>query len=203
MALWENDPDRWIKAAEFSYRKWLESPLIQRWLQMEGSAAEARLVTAIARLRSSSLLIGAADLALTAGVPLSVWVGVWVALGAPYAQAAALVRNENFQSGFSQGFVMGLLKWDWQHAVSRFGQFAPQVNVVESSLGYIAANAHNEGLRTGFSHAMLLPDNARKAVLDKLKGMAPSTRAGQWTRNDQISYVIDLASAGRRNSFFK
>jgi hypothetical protein len=37
---------------------------------------EARLAAGVAKLRNASLVAGAADLALTAGVPVAVWVGV-------------------------------------------------------------------------------------------------------------------------------
>jgi len=129
----------WVKAAEYSWRQWLSTPLVQNLLKLQGeyaaAAAEARLAAGMAQLRTSSLLIGSGSLALTLIVPLAVWVGVFAAMGAPYAQARALVRNENFQSGFSRGFIMGLLKWDWQHAVQRFFRFgAGQINPFDESL---------------------------------------------------------------------
>jgi hypothetical protein len=66
------------KTVEYVFKKYMESPLIQRWLGLNAAAvagaADARL--AAAQLRNASLLIGAADLALTLGVPLAVWVGV-------------------------------------------------------------------------------------------------------------------------------
>jgi hypothetical protein len=196
------------KTAEYVFKKWLESPLIQRWFALDAlavaGAAEARLAAGIAQLRTASLVVGAADLALTLGVPIAVWVGVFVALGAPYAEARTLVRNENFQSGFSQGFVTGLLKWEWQQAVARFFRFGPgQTNGFDESLGYIASNAYNEGLRAGFVHARSINEVATKAILSRLKSLSPSTRAGRWDRLDQISYVIELASAGRGNNIFR
>jgi hypothetical protein len=193
-----------IELFDYLYKKWLQQPHIQRWFQLNAASAEAGLAQGIAKLRSSSLLIGAADLALTAGVPIAVWIGVFAAMGAPYAEAKALVKNENFQSGFSQGFVMGLLKWSWDNAISRFGKFSPgQTNVMDQSLSFIAANAYNEGLRSGFMHGRILDDATKKALLSRLKSQSPGTRAGQWNRDDQISYVIELASAGRRVNFFK
>jgi hypothetical protein len=202
-------PDqRLLQAADYAFREWLKSPLIQRALALNSASAaataEARLAMGMAQLRASSLLIGGANLALTAGVPLAVWVGVFAAMGAPYAEARALVRNENFQSGFSQGFVTGLLKWEWQQTTSRFFKFSPgQINPYDASLSYIGANAHNEGLRAGYVHASRLDEVARKAILNRLKSLSPGTKAGRWDRLDQISYVIDLASAGRRNQVFK
>lgn len=197
-----------VKTAEYVFKKWIESPLMQRWLAMDAAAvagaAEAKLAAGIAQLRNASLLVGAADLALTLGVPLAVWVGVFAALGAPYAEARAIVRNKNFQSGFAQGFVTGILRWEWQQTVSRFFKFGPgQLNPFDESLSYIAANSYNDGLRAGFVHAVSLSEANRKAVLSRIRSLTPSTRIGRWDRLDQISYVIELATAGRRYNFFK
>jgi hypothetical protein len=201
--------DERIKAAaDYVYQQWLKSPVIQGLLKRaeEGAAraAEARLAAGMAQLRNASLVAGAADLALTAGVPIAVWVGVFVALGAPYAQARAIVTNENFQSGFSQGFVTGLLNWEWQQVTSRFFKFGPsQMNGFDESLSFVGPNAFNNGLHAGFIEAGYLKGDVRKALLHRLKALAPGTSAGHWDRLDQISYVIALSSAGRRTNFFK
>ena len=198
----------WIAAAEYSFEQMMKTPLMQRVLaiaiESEAAVLQARLAAGIAQLRTSSLLIGSAGLVLTLAVPIAVWVGVFVAMGAGYAEARTLVRNENFQSGFSQGFVMGLLKWEWQHVVSRFFRFGPgQINVMDESLSYIAANSYNEGLRSGFLHARIFDDETRKALLNRLKSFSPSTGAGQWNRLNQVSYVVEVAGAGRRHNFFR
>ena len=199
---------RLLRAADYVVQEFMKSPFMQRWLALNSAAAagaaEARLAAGIAQLRNASLLVGAAELALTLGVPLAVWVGVFAAMGAPYLEARNLVRNENFQSGFSQGFVTGLLKWEWRQTVSRFFKFSPgQMNPFDESLSYIAANARNEGLRAGYVHACGLNEVGRKAILSRLRSLSPSTKAGHWDRLDQISYVIDLAAAGRRHNIFR
>lgn len=196
------------RTAEYVYRQMMSSPLFQRWFELNAAsvarAAEARLAAGIAQLRMSSLLMGAGGLAITLGVPLAVWIGVFAAMGAPYAEARTLVKNENFQSGFSQGFLMGLLKWEWQQVVSRFWKFGPgQLNPMDESLSYIAANARNEGLRSGFMHARILDDNTKKTILSHLRSQSPHTKAGQWSRLEQVGYVVELAAAGRRTNFFR
>ena len=203
--------ERALRIADSAYQRWLESPFVKRWLEINAEAQEATLAAAQARvvaaansLRSSTLILATADLALTAGVPLSIWVGVYVALGAPYVQAQTLVRNENFVSGFTQGFVTGLLKWQWAHTKARFVRFSPDFNTSGAvDLGFNSANARNEGLRNGYIHASILPDDVKKKILAHLKSLSPSTHAGSWSRNEQISYVIELAAAGRRSRFFK
>jgi len=203
---------RLLAAADYVMREMMKSPLMQRVLAIAeasdaayAAASEARLAAGIAQLRNASLLVGAAELALTLGVPIAVWIGVFAAMGAPYLEARNLVRNENFQSGFSQGFVTGLLKWEWrQHTVPRFFKFGPdQINPFDESLSYIAANARNEGLRAGYVHACGLNEVDRKAILNRLKSLSPSTKAGRWDELDQRNYVIELASAGRRHHIFR
>ena len=199
---------RLLRAADYAVEQLMNSPLMQRMLAghaaAHAAAAEARLAAGIAQLRNASLLVGAAELALTLGVPIAVWVGVFAAMGAPYLEARNLVRNENFQSGFSQGFVTGLLKWEWQQTVSRFFKFSPgQMNPFDESLSYVAANAYNDGLRAGYAHACNLNENGKKAILSRLRSLSPSTKAGHWDRLDQIAYVIELAGAGRRHKIFR
>ena len=194
----------WESYAQYMLEKTGLNAVIQR---LQAGAAEARaaaLMAEINKLRAASLIAGGGSLVLTLGVPIAAWVAVWVVMGAPYVQAQTLVKNENFKSGFSHGYVIGLLMWEWSHAVSRFGKFSPQFNAADRSLGFVAANAYNGGLRTGYEHARwLLPDDLKKNVLGQLKSLSPNTRAGNWTRLDQIDYVIALASAGRKNNVFR
>lgn len=61
--------------------------------------------------------------AIAAGaIPVVGMAGVFAALGSGYLEARNMVRKENVASGYSQGFVMGLLGWEWSHVVSRFGR---------------------------------------------------------------------------------
>ncbi len=211
IARYASEEERWaavLRGNELDFARWLESPLISRWMSNEAAgaaaAAEARLAAATASLRSSTLSMAAADLMTTAVVPLQIWAQVYIILGAPYREAQILVRSENFVSGFTQGFVTGLLKWDWAHTRARFVRFSPDFNTSGAvDLGFISANARNEGLRNGYLHASLLPDPIKKKFLAHLKSLSPSTHAGNWSRNEQISYVIELAAAGRRAQFFK
>jgi hypothetical protein len=181
--------ERLLQAADYAAREMMRSPLMQRWLGLNAAyvaaAADARIAAAVAQLRSASLLVGAADLALTLGVPIAVWVGVFAALGAPYAEARALVKHESFVSGFSQGFVTGLIKWEWQQTVSRFFRFGPgQINPFDEALSFIAANAYNEGLRAGYIHACGLNEDGRKAILHRLRRRPRARAIGiGWTRS--------------------
>ncbi|MBK8913150.1 MAG: hypothetical protein IPM64_00875 [Phycisphaerales bacterium] len=151
---------------------------------------------------SAATVQGLAALGI-AGVAIAVAAGVWVALGAPYYQAVERARERGFMSGFSQGFVTGVLNWGWHHAASRFGMrrvvlrnhFVPEADRVE-------AVAHNEGLFVGFALGMGGKAEGKKAfriALRKLAGRvddAPWSRDADEARLQQVDYVISLASAG-------
>lgn len=195
--------NRIIATAEYVMQKVYE-PMIQAQLARFEAASQAQALTrGIAQLRASSMVIGASGLVLTLVVPLAVWAGVWAAMGAPYMQAKALVKKREFASGFSRGFVMRLLKWDWSHAVARFFRFsAGQINPFDESLSYAGANAYNEGLRAGYVHASFLDKKTQAAFLARIRSLSPLSRAGRWDRLDQISYVAELAGAGLHNELF-
>lgn len=154
-------------------------------------------------LRAVSMINGFG--ALAAGIiPIYVWIGLLVKMGAPYAEARDLVRSENFQSGFSHGFIAGLLKWEWQHVVSRFFKFSPgKANGFDESLSYESSNAYNAGLKAGFMTARAFKEDDRKALLTRIKKLSRGTKAGTWDKLSQISYVIELAAAAQNNNMFK
>lgn len=199
---------RLLNAADYAVREMMKSPLMQRWLALNSAttvaASEARLAAGIAQLRNASLLVGAPGLALTLGVPIAVWVGVFAAMGAPYLEARNIVRNENFQRGFRLGFVAGILKWEWRQTVSHFFQrFPDHINPFDESLPYVAANARNDGLRAGYLHARGLNEIGRKAILSRLRSLSPDTKAGNWDRSHQFDYVVELAGAGYVHNIFR
>jgi hypothetical protein len=130
--------------------------------------------------------------------------GVFAALGSGYAAAREIARDENTKLGFSEGFVMGLLGWEWHHARDRFGRFGLlRVYHTDEALNVIRVNAYNGGLKAGYVAAAALSDSAKKTYLSKIRKMARSAQAGNWDRNDQISYVIELATAGLRYGIIK
>ena len=124
-------------------------------------------------------------------------VGVFMALGAGYAEARAAVRNESTMSGFSQGFVMGLLGWEWHHAVDRFGVRSATDTPSDEALGYIQANAYNGGMRAGFEAGSKLSPDMKKAYLSKIRKLAGPRGTTRWSCLHQISYVIDLGAVAR------
>jgi hypothetical protein len=84
----------------------------------------------------------AGSLALTAGVPLVAAVGVWVALGSGYYQAREEAKKEESMSGFSQGFVMGILGWKWTHVIGLFRRPYLSINSFDSTMDSIRVNSY-------------------------------------------------------------
>ncbi len=146
----------------------------------------------------------AVDLGLTAGLPVIAMVGVAVALGSGYYQAREEARNDNFASGFSQGFVMAILDWDWRHAVTRFGRTRQNINHYDEQMDSIRVSSYHSGLKKGYLAGRALPPAGRKAYAKKIRSAGGIHGPKNWSENDdvarnqQISYVIDMASTARK-----
>jgi hypothetical protein len=146
----------------------------------------------------------AGSLALTAGVPIVTAVGVWVALGSGYYQAREEAKKEEAMSGFSQGFVMAILKWDWSHVTARFQRPYLSINKFDEQMNAIRVNSYHGGLMRGFLAGKVLPDDVK--IVSKLRSAGKISAPKEWSRdsdvgrNQQISYVIELAASARRNN---
>jgi Domain of unknown function (DUF4157) len=156
-------------------------------------------------VEGASVLGGGAGAVFAGAVPVIAMVGVFVALGSGYAAAREAVRNENTVSGLSQGFVMGLLGWEWRHVVDRFGRWSViRINAMDEATDVIRVNAYNRGLRAGYDFAARLSVDEKKAYLSNIRKFGGIRVPKNWNRNRdaQISYVIELAAAAVR-SFLK
>jgi len=155
-----------------------------------------------------------AELAMlgTIALPVVTMVGVFVALGSGYAAARDAARNENSTEGFGVGFVTGLLGWEWRHTADRFGRKYLVINSFDEEMDVIRVKYYNGGLKAGYAAALALDPRARKVYLTKLRRLSGVPIPDGWTaqssgwmermraQNVQKSYVIDLASAGLKNS---
>lgn len=61
----------------------------------------------------------------------------------------------------------------------------------------VKAKAHTAGLKIGFLIGKKYSDEQKKVHLGGIQKYVRGN-PGNWTRNDQISYVIDLSTAYRR-----
>ncbi len=151
----------------------------------------------------------AGSFALTAGVPVVTAVGVWVALGSGYYQARQEAKKEETLSGFSQGFVMAIIGWKWDHVVSRFRRPYLRINHFDEAIDSIRVNSYHDGLKKGYLAGLVLPDDAKKTYSKKIRkaggvsGPKEWSRNGDVARNQQVSYVIEMAVAALRHQIIK
>ncbi len=162
--------------------------------------------------QSGALMYGGAaagSFALTAGVPIITAVGVWVALGSGYYEARQKAKKNETLSGFSQGFVMAIIGWKWDHVVSRFRRNYLRINHFDEAMDVIRVNSYHEGLKTGYLAGMALSDANKKEYRRKIrqagniKGPKEWSANGDVARNQQISYVIEMAGAALRYQVIK
>jgi hypothetical protein len=156
-----------------------------------------------------AIATGAAGAAAAGVLPVITAVGVWVALGSGYYQARQEAKREETMSGFSQGFVMAIIGWKWDHVVSRFRRPYLRINKFDEQMDSIRVNAYHEGLKKGFLAGLALPADAKKEYSRKIRRAGHVHGPKEWSRNDdearlqQISYVIEMAGAALRYQILK
>lgn len=168
-------------------------------------------IIALYEAQTGGLVAGAGvgSLALTAGVPLVTAVGVWVALGAGMYQAREAAKNSNMMSGFSQGFVMAILKWKWHHVVTHFRAYNVRINAFDRGMDSIRVEYYHKGLMSGFLAGSVLSDDAKKEYVKKIRAGGNVHAPKQWSENEyeahnqMISYVIDLATTAIKLKIIK
>jgi hypothetical protein len=174
---------------------------VWRWVRMRGPMS-----TVAARGTSMAATVsGAAGLAMTLGIPLVVAVGTWVMLGSGYYLARKRIRQKGTVTGFAQGFVMGVLNWQWHHAWSIFGRpYVVRANSWDARMDVEETLGLNEGLHKGFGLGSATPEDRKKGYRIALRRLAGRHDAGPWSRNSdeahlqQRNYVLELAGAGVR-----
>jgi len=151
----------------------------------------------------------AGSFALTAGLPIITAVGVWVALGSGYYQAREQAKQEEMMSGFTQGFTMAILGWKWSYVVPLFRRPYLSINKYDEKMNSIRVESYHSGLKSGFLAGLVLPEEGKKGYRRKIreagniKGPKEWSRDGDVARNQQISYVIEMAGAARRFGIIK
>ena len=162
-------------------------------------ALEALLATVDA-LHIVSMRVSAATRAAGASAPLPGMAGVFMALGSGYADAREEIRNETVASGFSQGFVCGLLNmsaWSVKSLFARRG--VVYHNDWDPELDMLQTNAHNRGLVAGYAMAKQASDDEKKAYLSEIRQHTGPISAGSWTDRDKVDYVITYAAKLRQH----
>jgi hypothetical protein len=160
--------------------------------------AENALYSEVQQLAAASEIAGLDALAAGA-LPIVLWAYIVRKLVGNYEEARAIVSQEESASGFSQGFVTGLLGWQWDNVRSLLGRWGSlRIYQADEASNNIRVNAYNTGMKCGYVVGYLLPASVQKAFLSGLRTLAHHPSAGHWTRNDQLSFVISLAVEVRR-----
>ena len=160
--------------------------------------AERLLHADIAQLSAQSETAGLD--ALGAGLlPIVLFTYIVRHLVGNYEEARQIVKEEESASGFSQGFVMGLLGWKWTNVRHLFGRWGSmRIYQMDEAMNNIRVNAYNTSLLSGYIFGILLPERIQKPYLAGLRRLAGHPSTGQWSRNEQISFVISLGAVARR-----
>lgn len=169
-----------------------------------GAMTQAYLVTA----GGESLVMGAGTAGATVIFPVVIAAAlVWVAMGSGYYQARQIVKHENTMSGFSQGFVCGLLGWSYSAALDKFRMPLLMIDVWDEDNNRVRVDAYMDGLRKGFIAGHVITKPFAKNLLGKLRLIAdvsqPSADAWAGNRLVQRNYVIELAGAARKHGLIK
>ena len=176
----------------------------------EETAASMAAADAAAVAAEGTLVAGAGTTAAAIALPVVAMAAVAVALGAPYYQARQKAKKDGYASGFSKGFITGLLKWELRFTIERFWDDAVDKNGFDEVLPTIRANSHNKGLLEGRVAGITKTDDEKKAYLRGLHKLVKTSQEGWTPRSDdwmermrarqvQISYVIDLATAATKH----
>jgi hypothetical protein len=163
---------------------------------------------AIQAAEEGTLVAGAAVSSVVVIFPVAVAAAlVWVALGSGYYQARQIVRNESAMSGFSQGFICGLLRWSYDATLNHFRMPLIMIDVWDEDNNSIRVDAYMDGLRKGFIAGNAVRKPVAKELQEKLRllGKISQPSSASWTGNRlvQRNYVIDLAGAARKHGLVK
>lgn len=104
---------------------------------------------------------------------------------------------------------MAIIGWQWDHVVSRFQRPFLRINRFDEAMDSIRVNSYHEGLKLGYLAGKAMPPDMRKVYSRKIRqvgnihGPKEWSRNGDVARNQQISYVIEMATAAIRYQLIK
>lgn len=133
--------------------------------------------------------------ALAFAGPVLGMTGVFMALGSGYAEAREEIESGAVASGFSQGFVAGLLNMSAGTVRSLFAQHGViHKNASDPEADVLEMKARNRGLVAGYTMANLAPAGDKKAYLSEIREFTGEVPFGDWTDRDKINYVVTYAA---------
>jgi hypothetical protein len=121
--------------------------------------------------------------------------GVFMALGSGYAEAREEIQNEAVASGFSQGFVAGILNMSPGTVSSLFAQHGVIPNhPMDREADILEMKARNRGVVAGYALANTATDEQKKSFVFEIREFTGHISSGNWTDRDKVDYVIAYAA---------
>ncbi|MDP9422696.1 MAG: hypothetical protein M3Q19_07675 [Pseudomonadota bacterium] len=147
---------------------------------------------------TTSTAVTVAGLGVAVAGPVLGMVGTFMALGSGYYEAREAIHNEAIQSGFSQGFVAGILRMSPTTVSSLFGRHGVMHrNAFDPEADAIEAKAYNKGLVAGYALAKTATDEQKKAFVLEIREHTGLVNRGDWDDRDKVNYVIEYAAKMR------
>ena len=141
-----------------------------------------------------------AGLGLAVAGPTLGLVGTFLALGSGYAEAREEIQNEAVASGFSQGFVAGILNMSPGTVSSLFAQHGVIPNHPgDRDADVLEMKARNRGVVAGYVLAESATAEQKKSFVFEIRKFTGEISPGNWTDRDKIDYVIAYAAKLRLN----
>jgi hypothetical protein len=152
----------------------------------------------LAEIKAGASTIGGATVAGVALAyvgPILGLAGTFMALGSGYQEAREEIKNEAVASGFSQGFVAGILNMSPTTTSFLFGKHGVGTrNVMDQGSDVMKVNAHNRGLVAGYTFANTATPDEKRAFVFELRRFATGVSPGDWTDRDKVDYVVAYAA---------
>ena len=121
--------------------------------------------------------------------------GTFMALGSGYEEAREEIRNEATASGFSRGFVAGILNMSGPTTKSLFGMHGVvNRNVMDPESDGMKVTAYNRGLVAGYLLANTATPEQKKAFVFEIRKHNPGAETGNWGDREKVDYVVAYAA---------
>ena len=158
-----------------------------------GVTAEGAIVAGEGAVAAEFATLGGLALAYTG--PLLGLAGTFMALGSGYEEARAAIHNEATASGFSQGFVAGILNMSPSTVRRIFGRHGViHRNPMDEEADIIEMKAYNRGLVAGYTLANTATDEQKKSFVFEIREYTGHVDAGAWGDLEKRDYVIEYAA---------
>lgn len=172
--------------------------IAQSFLEAVASAVEGlHLITPTWSLTGIPVVGGATVAGVTLAFvgPVLGLTGTFMALGSGYQEAREAIQNDAVASGFSQGFVAGILNMSGNTVSSIFGRHSViRRNHMDPEADALETKAYNRGLVAGYAHANLASAEQKKSFVFELRPFTGNVEAGAWGDLEKRNYVIEYAA---------